>query len=150
MIISGLRISPDVPLEDIITFRDKHKDELGLFRTQLTELTQRAAKNIPIDALRQQMSDMYLNEFTPAYNNFKAALKSSGIKWLTDNFLKVSLLSVETTGIPLALGLTIPQALLAGVGVSLLASTVSYNVEKRQKLRENPYSYLLAVEKKFS
>ena len=44
------------------------------------------------------------------------------------------------------LGLGLPQALLAGAGVTLITSLVSYNQDKQEKLRTNPYSYLLAIE----
>jgi len=35
--------------------------------------------------------------------------------------------------------------LLAGAGVSVISSLISYNVDKRTALRNSPYSYLLAV-----
>jgi len=31
----------------------------------------------------------------------------------------------------------------------LIASVCAYNIDKKEKLRENPYSYLLAIEKEF-
>lgn len=147
LIVRGLSIVPDTSLSDVIQFKERHKDELGLFRTKLAKLTENVSTNTSIDALQQEIHDIYLNEFLPAFNNFKAALKSSGIRWIADNFLKVSLFSVGATSVPIILGLAAPQALLAGAGVSLLASSISYNVDKKEKLRENPYSYLLAAER---
>ena len=147
LIINGLKISPDTSLHDIMEFKKRHQDELGLFRTELAKLTQSVSSDMPVDALRQRINDIYENEFKPAYNNFQRALESSRIKWFADNFLKVSLFSTGATSVPMAaLGMAVPQALLAGAGVSLLASAISYNIDKQQKLRENPYSYLLAVE----
>lgn len=150
LIVRGLSIVPDTSLSDVIRFKEQHKDELGLFRTQLAKLTENVSTNTSIDALQQEINDIYVNEFLPAYNNFKAALKGSGIRWIADNFLKVSLLSIGATSVPVMLGLAAPQALLAGAGVSLLASSISYSVDKKEKLRENPYSYLLATEKGFA
>ena len=149
LIIAGLHIAPDTSLSDMVTFKERHKDELGLFRTQLTKLTQGISIDIPVNAVQQELNDLFINEFLPAYNNFKSALKSSKIKWLNDNFLKLSFLSVSTTGVPMALGLSVPCALAAGAGVSLIASVCAYNIDKKEKLRENPYSYLLAIEKEF-
>ena len=150
LVVDGLCISPDISLSDIVDFKERHKDELGIFRTQLAKLIQGVSTNTTIEVLRQETKDLYVNEFLPAYNNFKSALKSSGIRWVTDNILKISLLSVGATSVPTLLGLAVPQALLAGIGVSILASAVSYKAEKKQKLRENPYSYLLATEKELS
>lgn len=148
--INGLHISPDAKLSDIINFKSKHKDELGLFRTELARLTNNISLDLSIDGVRQQVNDLYTNDFSPAFNNLKAALNGMKIKWLTDSLLKVSLFSVGTISIPFMLGLDVPQALLAGMGISLLASATNYNVDKKQELRKNPYSYLLATEKKFS
>jgi hypothetical protein len=98
--------------------------------------------------LKQQVEDIYNDEFLPSYNNFKKALNSAGIKWSADNLMKVSFFSTSATAIPMTLlGLSLPHALLAGAGVSVISSLVSYNVDKKEKLRNNPYSYLLAVDK---
>lgn len=147
LIINDLRVSPDSDIESIVKFKENHKDELGLFRTNLAKLTHEISQDQPLDAIRQEVSDIYTNEFLPSYNNFKSALNGAGIKWFSDNVLSVSTLSMSTTGISVALiGMSIPHALLAGAGISLLASTVKYSIDKQKILRENPYSYLLAVE----
>ena len=144
-IISGLSISPDASLPDIVDFKMRHAAELGRFRTELAKLTQGFSSDGPMDVLQNEISDLYSNNFVPAFDDLKAALKGFRIKWFSDNFLKVSLMSAATTGIPMAAGLSVPQALLAGAGVSLVASTIKYNVDKKDKLRANPYSYLLSA-----
>lgn len=148
LIVKGLQISPDSELPDIIEFKEKHKDELGLFRTQLAELTKGVSSNKSFSEMQKEIKDSYETNFLPAYNNFTKALKSSRIKWLTDSLLKTSSFSISSTSVPMiALGSEIPQALLAGMGISLIASTIFYNVNKEQYLRENPYSYLLYTKK---
>jgi hypothetical protein len=42
--------------------------------------------------------------------------------------------------------LTIPTALVAGAGLSLIVSGTVYNTDKKEFLRNNPYSYLLSLE----
>jgi hypothetical protein len=148
LIIEGVKIKPSSSLEDVVQFKKQHKDELGLFRTNVAKLTQNVSKEKPMEAIRQEVEDIYKDEFLPAYNNFKKALSSSGIKWVSDNFMKISTISTGATALPMALlGLTLPHALLAGAGISLITSIVSFNSDKREKLRTNPYSYLLAVDK---
>lgn len=150
-IISGLSISSDTTLTDIVSFKEHHIDELKRFRTQLTKLTQNFAVDKPIAILQQEIKDLYDNEFLPALNDFKAALKGSKIKWFTETCLKVSLLSASATGVPMALlGLPVEQALFAGMGVSVIASAVSYNVDKERYLRENPYLYLLSINREWA
>lgn len=150
-IISGLSISPDTTLKDIVSFKEHHKDELGRFRTQLAKLTQGFAVDKPIAVMQQEIRDLYDNEFIPALNDFKAALKGSKIKWFTETCLKISLLSASATGVPMALlGIPVEQALFAGMGVSVIASAVSYNVDKKRFLRENPYSYLFSINREWT
>jgi hypothetical protein len=150
-IIDGLSIAPDTTFEDLVNFKNHHNDELRRFRTQLTKLTNGLSSSGTISILQQEIRDLYENEFLPAYSDFKAALTGARIKWFTETCLKVSLLSASATGIPMAvMGLPVPQALLAGAGASVIASAVSYNVDKKKALRENPYSYLLSVKREWS
>lgn len=149
-IINGLSISPDTSIEELIDFKNHHKDELGLFRTQLSKLTQDFDASKPIEIIQQEIEDLYKNEFIPSFDNFKKALKSSGIKWFTNSFFKVSLFSTSSTSVPMALlGLPVEQALFAGIGISIITSLISYNINKMESLRNSPYSYLYAINKKF-
>jgi hypothetical protein len=65
--------------------------------------------------------------------------------------MKVSFFNGGTGALlPFFLGATIPQALLAGAGISIVTSVVSYNQEKNRILRENPYSFLVSAENELS
>ena len=147
-IVRGLSISPDTDLEAILSFKYHHRDELARFKSELKNLTQGLNNGQTFDALHEDISNVYVNSFTPAFNNFKAALKDSRIKWLSDTFLKVYMITVGAAGISMALpGMTVNQAIYAGAGLSVIASDVSYNTQKRQAIRDNPYSYLLSIQK---
>jgi hypothetical protein len=148
VIINGIKVSNTSSLEDVINFKKRHQDELGNFRTNLAKLTKDMKKDNSFEAMKQQVADIYNDEFLPAYNDLKKSLNSAGVKWTADNFMKVSFFSTSATAIPMTLlGLSLPHALLAGAGVSIISSLVSYNVDKKEILRKNPYSYLLAVNK---
>ncbi|WP_290526875.1 DUF6236 family protein [Alistipes sp.] len=143
---NGITISDEVSINDILKFKRQHQNELGLFRTNIENLT----KNIPVDAtieqIRQQVHDIYVNQFLPGYNDLKKSLSGAGIKWVANNFMKISFFATGGTALPTALlGLSIPSALLAGAVASVISSVVLYNAEKQDTLRHNPYSYLLAM-----
>lgn len=151
LILEKVNLDPDTPVKKIVQFRRQRADELGRFRTKIGELTKVVSSDLPPDAMRAQVKDIYVNEVLPAMNALKDTLRDSQIKWATDNLLKISFFSLGSTSVPFALlGLAVPQALLVGVGVSLTASAILYNVEKSDKLRQNPYSYLLAVQKQLA
>jgi len=149
LIINGLQIAQDVPIPDIMLFKQRHQDELGHFRSQLAKLTQNIqTENTTIDYLRSEIMDTYKNEFLPSYNNLQKALKNSRIKTIASSFVKAAFFSISNKSIPMLLpSISTPQILLSGASASLWASAVSYNTKKIQQLRENPYSYLLAVER---
>ena len=149
-IIAGLSISPHTDIPDIVRFKENHADELGRFRTQLAKLTQGFSTDKPIAALQNEISDLYRNNFVPAFEDLIAALEGSKIKWIADNFLKISMVSAGATAVPMALlGMPVEQAIFAGAGVSVISSAVSYNVDKKKTLRENPYSYLLSIKREW-
>jgi hypothetical protein len=149
LVIKSINISKSTSLEDIIIFKKKNKNELGKFRINVAELTKDIQNaDFTFEQMKQQIEDIYNDKFLPAYNDLKKALESAGVKWTTDNFLKVSFFSTSTTAIPMTLlGLSLPQALLSGAGVSIVSSLVSYNIGKKKMLRKNPYTYLLLANK---
>jgi len=147
LIIERLSIDPTTPIEKIIKFRKDHAAELGRFRTKVAELTSSIPENIPPNALRQRIFDIYQNEVLPAIEALKQALDGSRIKWLGEGLLKISFLSAGPTSMLYALGFSVPSALLAGAGVSLTINAIRYGRGKKEAISENPYSYLLSLQK---
>lgn len=140
-------IAPDTPVDRLIDFRERHRDELALFRTKVEQLAASVEADLPVEALRQRIADLHAREVVPAISSLKAALKGRRIKWLSDGLLKVAFLSAGSTTMLVVAGLAVPTALLAGAGISLIATGTMYNVDKQESLRANPYAYLLSVER---
>jgi hypothetical protein len=151
MIVKGMKISPDNSIEKIIKFKEQHRDELGQFKTNITKLVKDINKETSLEAVQQQVSDIYKHDFLPSVHNLEKALTGSQIKWFAETFLKVSLISAgATTFLPAMLGLTVPQALIAGAGISIFASKAMFNQDKSEKIRNNPFSYVLSVQKELN
>ena len=149
-IFEGLNIDPTTRISEVIDFRRKRADELRRFRVEVENLTSGLSFEMPIQAIRQRVSDIHENEVLPALNDLKACLTDARINWLTTNYLKIAFFSSAPSGALALIGLSSPYAILAGAGISLVASGILYNRNKDRILRENPYSYLLALEKEFS
>jgi hypothetical protein len=150
LVLGGLALAPNVPLKSLLSFRKQHADELGRLRRKLGELASEVPEEVSFEAARQHAQDLVTNDVMPALNDLRAALKGSRIKTLTEGLLKVSFLSAAPTSALVVAGLAVPTALLVGAGISLTAAAVLYSEEKRQMKRENAFSYLLALEKKFA
>lgn len=149
--LEGIGISPEIPIKKIIKFRNKRADELRRFRIEIQTLTASVDFAKPVDAIRQQVLDIYENKVGPAMTDLKESLTDAKIGWITKDLLKIACFSIPPTSGPLALmGLSVPIAIMAGAGISLVASGVLYNRDKNKVLRENPYSFLLAAEKELT
>jgi hypothetical protein len=148
LILEKIDIDPDTPVTKILNFRNNHAQELGRFRTKVDELTKTISSDLPVEHLRQRVNDIYINEVLPSTEALKQGLTKNKIKWVTETGLKVAFLSASTSSLTLtAFGLSVPQALLVGTGVSLTASTILYNLNKRDTLEENPFAYILSASK---
>lgn len=148
--IERIGIDPETPIDRLIEFREKHRDELSQFRAKVEQLASSVEADLSVEALRERILVLYTDEVAPAIANLKAALNGRRIKWLGEGLLKVAFLSAGTSSMLVASGLAVPTALLAGAGVSLIATGTMYNVDRRESLRENPFAYLLSVERELA
>jgi hypothetical protein len=148
--IERFAIAADTPIDRLLEFKESHRDELGQFRAKIEQLTAAVTEDLPAEALRQRVSDIDVNEVGPAIANLKKALDGRRIRWLSEGLLKVAFLSAGSSTMLVSAGLSIPTALLAGAGLSLIVSGTMYNVDKKESLRSNPYSYLLSIGRELS
>ena len=144
--IEKIGVAPDTPIERLLAFREQHSDELAAFRTKIEQLTASVETDLSAQALRQRLSDIHKDEVEPATRNLKKALKGRKIRSLSEGIMKITFMSAGSSTLLVAAGLAVPTALLAGAGLSLVVSGMMYNVDKRESLRNNPYSYLLSAE----
>jgi hypothetical protein len=148
--IERMAVVADTPIDRLIDFRERHRGELALFRAKVEQLAAAVETDQPMEALRQHIVDLYTNEVEPAIANLKQALNGRRIRWLGDGLLKIAFLSAGSSTMLAAAGLDVPSALLAGAGLSLVVSGTMYNVDRRESLRANPYTYLLLAERELA
>ncbi|MFH1034003.1 MAG: DUF6236 family protein [Pseudomonadota bacterium] len=150
LILESVRLDPDTQVNKIIKFRNNHRDELGRLRSEIGRLASSIELNgdANVQEISQRAQDILINELTPALNDLRNSLRGSLINFVVEKGLKVSLFSGGPTYLASQLlGLAQPQALFVSSAASFVASCVSYNVEKAEKLRNNPYSYLLSAQR---
>ena len=98
--------------------------------------------------MRQYVNDLYINEVQPALDDLKKSLSSSKIKWAANSWMKIAFISAGSSSMLIGMGLATANALLVGAGISLVGSGILYNVDKKDSLRANPYSYLMSLQNK--
>ena len=102
-----------------------------------------------LQALRERLNSIYINEVSPSIEDIKSQLKANAISTIMADFSLAGMSSI----IGLGLGATTTAyphlgnyAILAGAGITVVATSVLYNQRKNQILL-NPYSYVLSVER---
>lgn len=147
--LENLTISPQTSLKKILKFRRDHATELARFRKKVAELAERMPANAPLKAMRQHAQDAYATELAPAIDDMKNALASHRIKWLSGSLLKLAFLSIGSSSTLAGLGLAVPNALLVGAGISMLATSAMYAIDRRREIADNPYLFLLKSQRQF-
>jgi len=109
-------------LGDLLVHRSGVRVPFPTVRTKLAELTKGVEGESSVEAIRQRVRETYKDEVKPAIGELKESLTGSKLKWSADSFVEMSLLSVGAGSALVNFGLSIPQALLAGGGISLAAS----------------------------
>lgn len=145
--IERLGIAANTPLAKLLEFKRKHADELARFRGAIADLAKSVDGKLSVEALRERVATLHSDRVEPALGDLKGALRGLGIKWTGEGLLKVGFLSAAPTSALVFAGLAAPYALLAGASISLVATTMMYNKDKRDALRANPYSYLLSIKR---
>jgi hypothetical protein len=147
--ISKINISELTPIQDLITFKNKYSDEFGRFHKAIHDLCKGIDQDLPIEALQERVSTIYRNDVEPSINALKSALDGKKIKWKAEGLMKLAFMSASSYSALAVAGLSAPIALLAGAGISLTATGVLHNIEKRGHLRNEPFAYLLSAGREF-
>jgi hypothetical protein len=146
--IERVGVDADTTVDQLLKFRETHGDQLAMFRTKVAGLTSAVGEDLPAEALRQRLSDIYKNEVVPAVSGLKGALAGQRIKAVGEGLLKTAFFSAGSSALLTAVGgVGIGPALIVGAGVSLTVSVINYRTQRAESLRANPYSYLLSLKR---
>lgn len=148
LIIDGFQIDPKCSISTILKFKDKHNDELGLFRSNLQKLIDSVDKTESAHAMQKTIEDIYANEIKPSYSNLKKSLKGFKIKYISKGVLHLTYATTAGTCLPIILNQPPSTTLYAALGISVFATSAQYKADKEKFITENPYSYILSVKRK--
>jgi Family of unknown function (DUF6236) len=146
LVLQSIELPEDVSARSVLRFKRDHREELAVFRREVSRLTNDIPTDMSVEALRQLIHDQYEAEVAPAMRSLRQSLRSQGWEAALNGLLKVSFFSAAPTSAAILAGVPGTVALLAGAGVSLTASAVLL-MDQRQRTRlDTPYSYLLSLE----
>ena len=149
LVVQGIDLPRNIPAKDVLKFKKDHREELALFRREISKLTSEFPEDLSVEALRQAVHDQYEAQVIPAMKSIRHSLLAQGWDAALNGFLKVSFFTAAPTSAVIFAGLPSSVALLAGAGVSLTATAVLLMNQRSRTKLENPYSYLLSLERQW-
>jgi hypothetical protein len=147
VIMQGIRVPEGVSAKTLVQFKQTHIEELSLLREEVGRLTAELPRDASVEAMRQAVNDQYQTNVLPAMKSLKQSL--GALRWedALNGFIKVSCFSLPSASALLLAHVPGSIALMAGVGVSIVASAFHFVGEKQKICSNNPYSYLLSLER---
>lgn len=151
--LNKVAIRSDIGMDKIIDFKIRNEKSLRAFRGALSKLVQALydSNNIEsLQALQERLNSIYINEVSPSIDDIKNELNSNAISTIMADFSLTGMSSIISLGLgAISTTATLPHlgiySILAGTGISIVATSILHNQRKNQILR-NPYSYVLSVE----
>ncbi len=136
-------------IDSIVKFRNKHMDELSLFRAALGNNFSNIPDGISGEGLGQYFRDYSKNELEPQISNLQKSLKGNGLKTVGGLF-KTAAFCTPTSLFGLVSGGPLGMALgtIAGLSISLAIEGIDYCINRNEKVQNNPYSYVLQLRKR--
>jgi len=147
--VQNIEIPREIPISELLKFKTSHREELATFRREITRLASEVPPDSSVEAASQALQDQYKNNVLPAIKSLRTSLKAQGWDACLNGFLKASFFTAAPTSAAILAGMPSSLALVAGVGVSVTASAVMLASQRERAKLDSPYSYLLAIEKKF-
>lgn len=140
--LQAVGIRPDVPLVEVLRFRNTHRDELDSLRRQIRRLCRSLTKQDSVQHLQRDLQALVEDEIRPGLDELRARLHEHGIAF------GVSSLDIVQASIVGLLGSGVSDWLygVAGGVLSLAISACRARRERQRLLDEDPLSYLLAAQ----
>ena len=132
-------------------FRERHQAEIHRFRACIGKLTEELRGSYPsVEAHRQAIQDTYRNEVGPAISELRDALRDVRLKVLADYLRAAVFTSAPTLTAQVTMGpIASTATLLVAAGLSLTAVHARYRIQRRELLRKDAYSFVLAAQAEF-
>lgn len=90
LMLQGITLPQDLPVSEVLKFKNYHAEELSVFRREVSRLTSELPEDVPIEALRQAVLDQYQANVLPAMHSLRESLRAQSWESGLGGLLKVS------------------------------------------------------------
>ncbi|MCF6293020.1 MAG: hypothetical protein L3J04_06465 [Robiginitomaculum sp.] len=152
IVMRGLSVDASVPVEKLIKFREKRKDQYLEFAHELSELSKQLTQSNGVDGqeIFNQAKEAYERKIEPNLRSIKSELKLQSISSVWEGAVRALTITVPS-GTVLNHFTSLPEIALLGAGAALSVADIGVRgYLAHNKLRGgNKYSYLHDVKASF-
>lgn len=141
--LRALAVDPEVPLIDVLRFRDKNRDKLIKYRRLIRRLVRDISGELDTNQKQVLFEEIVKNEILPEKEDIEAKLKSES------TFFTVSITVITVTAIGTIL-LSGGQAWLGGLlqGAATIGLNYYGNVRTERIIKDHPLGYLYKAQQR--
>jgi hypothetical protein len=133
VVVQGVVVDADTPVDQVIQFREQHRPQAGRLRASLIDLAATIDAGQPPTAVASQAEAVIRNRVEPALADLESELKRSKLSFVWRGILGIG--GVATGG-------AVPAAAGIGTAGRLFGRALHYAFDREALLREHPYGYL--------
>jgi hypothetical protein len=137
--VSGITVDNAVPLDQILSFRERHKVLAGRLRAALLDVAATIRADVPMNAVAGQVEAAIKNRVEPALSALESELQKGRLSFAWSNMFGA--------GGVVAGGLTTSASI--GSGAYLVGRAIKYAFDRDALVRDHPYGYLHQVRTSF-
>lgn len=143
-IIDGIKVAPDTPIDKLLEFRSRYKDERDLFKRSISDMIAiQNLQDLPPDEMLIQIGRLYRTGVEPTLRELERALKGAKVDcWINGGASLAITCPSVIMGLPSA-GLASIKTLLIENGIKILGKFFNYRGKNERIMNSNPLSYLL-------
>ncbi|MDR3535736.1 MAG: DUF6236 family protein [Acetobacteraceae bacterium] len=150
VVMEGLRVDPETPIQKLLKFRRGRRDQLAELSGKFDALRSSIEKSADGRKIESEAKRVFENEVRPALARLKNELKDQAIGSAWDGFQSAATYSAAPSVALWATGFSAPVVLGVGAFITAAGIGVKSYLGQSKARAASPYTYLLDIERKFS
>jgi hypothetical protein len=150
VVMKGLRVDPETPIQKLLNFRRVRRDQLAELSGKFDALKSSIEKSAGGREIESEAKRVFKNEIRPALSKLKIELKNQTIGSAWEGFQTAVTFSAVPSTALWATGFSAPVVLGVGAFITAAGIGIKSYLGRSKARAASPYTYLLDIERKFS
>jgi hypothetical protein len=150
VVMEGLRVDPETPIQKLLAFRRSQKDQLAELSGKFDSLKGSIEKSTDGGEIEDKAKRIFDNEIRPALGKLKKELNDQAIGSAWEGFQVASTFSLGPSAALWATGFSAPVILGVGAFITAVGIGIKSHLARSKTRAASPYTYLMDIERKFS